>query len=215
MIIAIDGPAASGKSTVARSLAKALGLTFLDTGAMYRAVTLEVQRQGVDPCDPEACSAVAAAIELGFDENGHVLIAGEPGEPAIRSSIVTGMVSFVAAHAGVRRAIVPKQREIAARSGVVAEGRDTTTVVFPDADHKFFLRASAGERARRRAVEEGHPERADEIEIDIERRDRLDSERADSPLREAQDAVLVDTDGSTPEEVLATMLKTVRAGQAS
>ena len=215
MIIAIDGPAASGKSTAARSLAKELGLTFLDTGAMYRAVTLEVQRQGVDPCDVDACSEVAAGIELGFDDAGRVLIAGEPGEPAIRGQIVTGMVSFVAAHAGVRRAIVPKQREIAARSGVVAEGRDTTTVVFPNADHKFFLLASAAERARRRALEEGHPERAAEIEIDIERRDRLDSEREDSPLLQAKDAVVIDTDGSSPDEVLATMLRAVRAGQAS
>jgi cytidylate kinase len=215
MIIAIDGPAASGKSTVARALADELDLTFLDTGAMYRAVTLEVQRQDADPCDAEACSAIAAGIELGFDANGRVLISGEAGEPAIRSATVTGMVSFVAAHPGVRRAIVPKQREIAARSGVVAEGRDTTTVVFPNADHKFFLLASAAERARRRAQEEGHPERAALIEIDIERRDRLDSEREDSPLMQAQDAVVVSTDGITPEEVLAQLLKTVRAGQAS
>ena len=178
-------------------------------------MTLEVQRQGADPCDADACSAIAAGLELGFDADGHVLIAGKPGEPAIRSSVVTGMVSFVAAHPGVRRAIVPKQREIAERSGVVAEGRDTTTVVFPNADHKFFLLASAGERARRRASEEGHPERAADIEIDIERRDRLDSERKDSPLRQAEDAVLIQTDASSPEEVLAEILKAVRAGQAS
>ena len=147
MIIAIDGPAGSGKNTVARALAARLGLAFLDTGAMYRAVTLTVLGRGVDPGDGEACGRVAQDLDLTFDSEGRILIEGQPGEPSIRGSQVDQEVSKVAAHPAVRRAVVPKQRRIAAQAipgdgksageGIVAEGRDTTTVVFPDADHKF------------------------------------------------------------------------------
>lgn len=209
MIVAIDGPAGSGKSTVARSVAARLGLVFLDTGAMYRAVTLAVQRRGVDPADGEACARVARALELSFDEAGHVRIDGQPGEPEIRSAAVTRDVSAVSAHPGVRRAIVPIQRAIAAQRGAVAEGRDTTTVVFPDADHKFFLIASSRERARRRALQSGTPERIGEIQRAIEERDHADSTRRDSPLVEAPDAVRIDTDGMSVEQVVEAVLSTV------
>ncbi len=212
MIIAIDGPAASGKSTVARALAKRLGLVFLDTGAMYRAVTMTVQLRGLDPKDALACTRVAAEIELDFDDEGRIRIRGESVEPAIRSADVTRDVSIVAAHGGVRRAIVPRQRAIAdaAPRGLVAEGRDTTTVVFPAADHKFFLVATSAERARRRALEIGRPEEAERIRAEIEARDRLDATRSDSPMVRAADAIEIRTDGSTPAEVVDRMVTLVR-----
>lgn len=212
MIVAIDGPAASGKSTVARALAARLGLTFLDTGAMYRAVTLAALERGVDPSDGSACATLANDLELLFDETGQILIDGEAGEPRIRGRKVDASVSAVAAHPGVRRALVAKQR-IAASGGAVAEGRDTTTVVFPEADHKFFLIASPRERARRRATQEGRPELESEYASELERRDRLDSTREDSPLRQAEDAVLVATDGLEPEAVTQRLIDHIRGSQ--
>ena len=211
-VVAIDGPAASGKSTVARRLARALGLVYLDTGAMYRALTLRVLELGADPSDSDACGRLARETAIDFDEDGRVRIDGEPGEPRIRSREVTELVSRVSAHREVRAAIVPKQREIAAARGIVAEGRDTTTVVFPDADHKFFLVASAAERARRRAAEMGEPAAAAEIQAAIEERDRLDSSREHSPLTEAPDAIRVSTDGKDPDEVLAEMVARIEQG---
>ena len=207
MIIAIDGPAASGKSTLARALAARLGLTFLDTGAMYRAVTLAALRRDVRPSDAAACAALAGEVRLSFDAEGRILIEGEPGEPHIRGAEVTGHVSEVAAHSGVRRALVEAQRAVAAAAveaggGVVAEGRDTTSVVFPGADLKVFLLASPAVRAMRRAREEGRPEMAATYEADLARRDTHDSQRADSPLLEVEDAVRVDTDTLSSEAVL-------------
>ncbi|HED67089.1 MAG TPA: (d)CMP kinase [Planctomycetes bacterium] len=214
MIIAIDGPAGAGKSTVARAVARALGLAFLDTGAMYRAVTLEVLDRGLDPMDGAACGEVARGLDLSFDEAGKVLLGGVSREAELRGETVTRTVSTVSSHGAVREAIVAKQREIAAKlGGVVAEGRDTTTVVFPEASHKFYLSASARERARRRAFELDVPGRIDEIQADIERRDRLDSTRAHSPLRIADDAVEIDTDALAVEEVVARILARIRSGR--
>ncbi len=216
MIIAIDGPAASGKSTAARSLAKRLGLTFLDTGAMYRAVTLVLLDRGVDTTDEFACRTVAGSIRLEFDAEGKILIGGLPGEPGIRGPEVTRHVSEVSAHSGVRRAMVRLQRKIAdaasaAGGGVVAEGRDTTSVVFPGAELKDFLVASPRVRAERRAAEEGAPERAAEYEKDLQRRDDFDSSREDSPLTETEDAVRIDTDALSPEAVLDRLTDLARA----
>ena len=212
MIVALDGPAGVGKSTVARALARELGLLFLDTGAMYRAVTWSVLERGLDPADGAACGRVARELVLAFDAEGHILVDGRPGEPAIRGPEVTRQVSLVAAHAPVREAVVAEQRALAARAGgVVAEGRDTTTAVFPRADHKFYLDASPAERARRRALQEGQPGRQAEIQAELERRDRLDSSRAHSPLLQSDDALLVDTDGLTAAEVVARLLALVRA----
>ena len=212
----MDGPAGAGKSTVARRVAAALGLTFLDTGAMYRAVTLAVLERDARPDDADACAALARALALDFDEGGRIRIDGRPGEPAIRAQRVTRHVSTVSAHPGVRRAIVARQRELGARPpGVVAEGRDTTTVVFPDADHKFFLTASPEERARRRAAELGTPERASEIRKELEHRDEQDSRRAHSPLVRAPEAVLLDTDRLSVDEAVAAVLATVRAGSSA
>jgi cytidylate kinase len=212
MIIAIDGPAASGKSTVARTVARELGLTFLDTGAMYRSVALVVLRERADPADAEACGRIARRIRLSFDADQRVAIDDSPAEPEIRSAAVTRAVSQISAHAPVRAAIVPLQRaEARRRGGIVAEGRDIGSVVFPDADFKFFLTASPEVRARRRAAEEKAPERYEEILSDIRRRDHLDSTRADSPLVRARDAVVIDTDALDAHAVAERMLSRVRA----
>lgn len=212
MIIAIDGPAAAGKSTVARGLARELGLTFLDTGAMYRAVTLAVLESDIDPMDEKGCARLAREIELDFDADGRISIDGRPGEPAIRSREVTRWVSAVSAHPAVRAALVPEQRAQAKkRGGLVAEGRDIGTVVFPDADAKLFLVATAEVRARRRAEQERSPERYEEILADIQRRDHHDSTRADSPLTRAADAFVIDTDGVDASGVIAQALEWIRA----
>jgi cytidylate kinase len=212
MIIAIDGPAGAGKSTVAKRLAAELGSSFLDTGAMYRAVALEAIAHDVDPMDAAACERIARSLTLTFDTSGHILIDGRPGEPAIRGETVTKTVSAVSAHPGVRAAIVPLQRAEAERQGgVVAEGRDMGTVVFPKADFKFFVTASPRERARRRAAELGSPERFAEILADIELRDHLDSSRKDSPLKRASDALLVETDGLDAAGVVRKILAHIQA----
>lgn len=212
MIIAIDGPAGAGKSTVARAVAAALGLEILDTGAMYRAVAWRALEAGVDPADAAACARIARSIDIAFDAEGLIRIDGHPGEPAIRSGPVTRAVSAVSAHPGVRAAIVPLQRARAASGrGVVAEGRDIGTVVFPDADHKFFVTASPEVRARRRARELGIPEKAEAILEDLRRRDHEDSTRPDSPLLRAGDAVLVDTDGLDASAAAEAILARVRS----
>ncbi len=210
MIIAIDGPAGAGKSTVARALARALGYCFLDTGAMYRAIALSVLRHGADPKSEEACRDAAERHRLSFDVHGAILIDGVPGEPDIRSAEVEKIVSDVSAHRAVRELVVRAQREIAERAvDVVAEGRDTTSVVFPAADHKFFLNASADERARRKAAQLGRPELQSEIRTRLEARDRLDSTRIHSPLTLAKDAVLIETDGLDADGVVKRLLEHV------
>jgi cytidylate kinase len=212
MIIAIDGPAGAGKSTIARRVGQELGLFFLDTGAMYRCVALEVLRGGVDPEDQEAVADVASAIELHFDAEGNITIDGQSAAKAIRSDAVEGIVSVVAANSLVRRAIVPKQKLIAKeQGGVVAEGRDMTTVVFADSKHRFYLDASVAERARRRAAERGTPELAEKIQASLEARDSIDSGRADSPLHLADGVRHIDTDSLSAEEVISVILGFVRA----
>jgi cytidylate kinase len=211
MIIAIDGPAAAGKSTVARAVAQALELELLDTGAMYRAVAREALAQGIDPSDAEGCARVARSIRIAFDPQGKILVDGRPGEPAIRSEAVTRAVSAVSSHSGVRAAIVPLQRARALGDrGIVAEGRDIGSVVFPDADFKFFLTASPEVRAQRRAAEMGSPGRLAEIQDEIRRRDRLDSTREDSPLVQASDAMRIDTDDLDARGVAEAILAVVR-----
>ncbi len=198
-VVTVDGPAGTGKSTVARRLAASLGARYLDTGAMYRAAALGVLRAGADPGEPEAVYEVVARgrIEVGTDpDNPQVLLDGEDVAGEIRGPAVTTAVSPVSAIPEVRHLLVELQRRIirdaTTGGGIVVEGRDIGTVVVPDAPLKVFLTADAAQRAARRAAQDG-VEDVTEIHRDVERRDRFDSSRATSPLCAAEDAVEVDT----------------------
>jgi cytidylate kinase len=192
LIIAIDGPAGSGKSTVARAVAALLGWSFLDTGAMYRAVTSEALARGIDVHDEKAVAALAKEVTL--TTLPRVTVNGRDVEDEIRSGMINIAVSVVAANPEVRAAMVARQRELAAAQplGTVVEGRDITTVVFPHASAKIFLTASLEERARRRG---------DEGEDSVARRDEADSTRSASPLRQAEDALVLDTTGRDVDDV--------------
>lgn len=199
-VIAIDGPAGSGKSTVALAVAERVGLAHLDTGAMYRSVTLAALREGIDPAATEAVAELArrTAIEVG----PRVLVDGEDATTGIRSPEVTAAVSVVAANPDVRRELVRRQRQWAkVHGGGVVEGRDIGTVVFPAAGLKVFLTASGVERARRRTRETAEVG-FEQVATDMGRRDRLDSTRADSPLLAADDAVVIDTTDRSIESVV-------------
>lgn len=199
-VIAIDGPAGAGKSTIARALAARLGLEYLDTGAMYRAVTFAAMRRGVLD-DPDAVAALAAEVSLEVGEHG-VLVDGVDATTEIRSAEVTGNVSRVAANSAVRSELVARQRAWASvRGGGVIEGRDIASVVFPDAELKLYLTASPRVRAERRVAEAGGD--VDEMEAAIAARDTYDSSRADSPLVQADGSRVVDTTGMSIDEVLA------------
>src|SRR5207244_3084907 len=204
-VVAVDGPSGSGKSTVSRRLAAALGARYLDTGAMYRAVTLAVLRAGVDPHDAEAVAKVAADARLisGTDpEHPSIRLDGEPVDGEIRGPEVTGAVSAVAAVPAVRRLLVAQQREIIAADGrIVVEGRDIGTVVAPDADLKVYLTASANARAQRRSSEQDAD--LESTAADLARRDRLDSTRATDPLARSADAVELDSTELGVDEVVA------------
>lgn len=203
-VIAIDGPAGSGKSTVARALAEHLGLKYLDTGAMYRAVAFAVLRAGGDPDDAESTTAIARLVDLdiGLDR---VMVDGVDATVEIRGPEVSRAVSAVAANPEVRKELVSRQREWAVRQGGgVLEGRDIGTVVFPDAELKVYLTADPEERARRRAKEVTDLD-YEQVAADIARRDALDTTRAADPLVEAADATVVDTTGLDIDEVVATI----------
>ncbi|KUI31853.1 cytidylate kinase [Mycobacterium sp. IS-1742] len=209
-VIAVDGPAGTGKSSVSRGLARALGARYLDTGAMYRIVTLAVLRSGIDPADGDAVAAAIDEVELavGHDpDEDRAVLAGEDVSAEIRGDAVTRAVSAVSAVPAVRARLVGLQRRLADGSGsVVVEGRDIGTVVLPDADVKIFLTASAEERARRRNAQNVGSGLADDyasVLADVRRRDHLDSTRAVSPLRAADDALIVDTSDMTETEVVA------------
>lgn len=200
-VIAIDGPAGSGKSTVAKAVAERLELPYLDTGAMYRAVAFAVMRAGGDPADEELAANTARSMELevGLDR---VMVNGTDATVEIRGPEVTRSVSLVAANPAVRVELVSRQREWAERrGGGVLEGRDIGTVVFPDAELKVYLTADPDERARRRAKEVTDLD-YETVAADLARRDTLDSTREIDPLSEAPDAVLVDTTGLGIDEVV-------------
>jgi len=211
MMITIDGPAASGKSTVARALARRLGIEYLDTGAMYRSVALKALREGVPLDDEQRLGTVAEDTHVTFEHEGgdpiptRVILNGEDVTLAIRTPEVNEVVSYVAKAAPVRSVMVSEQRRMAQGSNAVLEGRDTGTVVFPDAEVKVFLTASSEERALRRQVDlHASGVQADVAEVDasLTRRDVIDSSRAASPLEMADDATLIDTTSMTVEEVV-------------
>ena len=200
IIVAIDGPAGAGKSTVGRALAERLGLEYLDTGAMYRAMTFAALRRGVVEGDLDEVAAMAPDVDISVAD-GEVIVDGINATQAIRGREVTEAVSQVAANPGVRAVLDDRQRGwVAERGGGVVEGRDIGSVVFPDADLKLFITASPRTRAERRVMEIGGD--VDEVEASIIERDRKDSSREHSPLTETDDAIVVDTTGLTVDEVL-------------
>jgi cytidylate kinase len=200
VIVAIDGPAGAGKSTVGRAVAARLGLQYLDTGAMYRAVTFAALRRGIDPADETDVAALASGLEMMLD-GSVVVVDGVDATVEIRGREVTAAVSAVAANSRVRAELVRRQRSwVAEHGGGVVEGRDIGSVVFPDATLKLYVTASPRVRAERRVAEIGG--NVDDVEASIIERDRKDSTRADSPLMESSDAIVVDTTGSTVDEVV-------------
>ena len=202
-VVAIDGPAGAGKSTVARSVAESLGFTYVDTGAMYRALAFAALEQEADLQDGIALAGIAASVEIWAD-GSHVQVDGRDISEAIRSEEVSSAVSVVAAHPEVRAALIDLQRTAAKATDCVIEGRDIGTVVFPDAEVKIFLTASPSERAVRRWEQMGSPASpsVEEVEHAISHRDRTDSERETSPLSRAEDATVIDTTGLTADEVV-------------
>jgi len=217
-IVAIDGPAGAGKSTVTRAFAERLGLIYLDTGAMYRAVTWLVQSRGVDPADAAAVAPLLEGLDLQLSTAAagqqRVTVNGHDVTEAIRSPEVTGQVSAVAAHGCVREALTRQQQAMGERGGLVAEGRDIGTAVFPDAELKVFLTATVSERARRRALDLEQrgfavPALA-ELEAQIAERDHLDSSRAVAPLTQAADAEELITDGLSIEAVIERLVALFR-----
>jgi CMP/dCMP kinase len=218
VVVAIDGPAGSGKSTVARRVAERAGLRYLDTGATYRALTLALLRRGVRVEDPEAVADAAKAVDLtlelppGRAGVARVLLDGaEPG-PALRAPEVNATVSAVAAVPAVRELLVGLQRSLVGVGGIVVEGRDIGTVVWPDADVKVFLTASEHERARRRGDDrDGGGETAETLA----RRDALDSGRAASPTRAADDALVIDSTTRSADQVVDQLLELIEAARAT
>ena len=212
-VVAIDGPAGAGKSTVGRAVAERLGLDYLDTGAMYRAVTFAALRRGTDPADEAEMGELARSVDLRVEPSGAsstVVVDGVDATIEIRGREVTSAVSVVAANSLVRAELVRRQREwVAARGGGVVEGRDIGSVVFPDATLKLYVTASPRIRAERRVAEIGGD--VDEVEASIIARDRTDASRADSPLTEVSDAVLVDTSDMSIDDVVERILGLVEA----
>jgi cytidylate kinase len=213
VVVAIDGPAGAGKSTIAKRLADRLGFTYIDTGAMYRAVALWAVRQGVDVGDMHRTEqlAIAAQIELA---PGRISLNGEDVTEAIRTPEASNGASRIAVIPGVRRAMVTKQREMGERTNAVMEGRDIGTVVFPEAQVKIFLDANPAERVRRRYVElhaKGDEISHAQLAAQMKERDQRDSTRADAPLAQALDAVYLDSTEMGIEEVVENILKLVRA----
>lgn len=212
-VITIDGPAASGKSTVAKMLAQRLGFRYLDTGAMYRAVALAGLRKGTDWDDADQVSRLLEGLDLRV-VGSRILLAEEDVSEAIRTPEVTRATSIAADSPMVRQYLIAKQRDIARETSIITEGRDQGTVVFPDADCKFFLVASPEERARRRCRDFerlGRPVDYEHVLREILERDQRDRQRPFGALIRAEDAVEINTDGLSPEEVVEAMLQAIAA----
>lgn len=207
-VIAIDGPAGAGKSTVAKALAKELGLRYLDTGAMYRALALKGKNTGLTVADGEAIAKIGETTEISFGSGDpqRVLCDGIDVTAEIRTPEISEMASAISANSSVRRVLVARQKSLVAQGGVVLEGRDVTTVVAPDADVKVFLTASLEERARRRALEleqKGMSAQYEQVRREVDSRDHRDIHREDSPLTVAPDAQIVESGGLPVEQVVA------------
>lgn len=216
VVIAVDGPAASGKGTIAAAVARALGFHYLDSGALYRLVALKALRTGTAFDDGPGLAALARDLDVAFDGDG-VRLDGADATAAIREEAVSAGASQVAVHAGVRQALIDRQRAFRRPPGLVADGRDMGTVVFPDAGVKAFVTASAEERARRRhkqLIAKGISVTMDSLLRDIRERDARDAGRAAAPLRPAENAALLDTTNLTIDEAVARVLALYRAAAA-
>jgi cytidylate kinase len=215
-VVAIDGPAGAGKSTVARGLAERLGYTFLDTGALYRAVALIAQERQIPWNDGVRLGALASGLEIVFEKDEgqtRVIVDGRDVTESIRKPEISDGASKVSALSEVRTSLLDMQRRVATAANVVAEGRDIGTVVFPSSPAKFFLIASPETRAQRRSLElqaAGRPADIDDVLAEIRARDARDSGRALAPLRRAEDAIEIDSSKLTPDEVMAQMIAIVR-----
>jgi len=215
-IVAIDGPAGAGKSTVSKILARRLGYVFLDTGAMYRAVAVEAEKKGIQPDDEPSLENLCQDLTISFHPEGEeqkVFCQGVDVTEKIREPHIGMLASRVSMKKPVREAMVRLQRQAGAQGKIVAEGRDTTTVVFPEARFKFFLVAEPEERARRRyreLVNKGVAARLEDIQDEINKRDEQDSSRDLAPLRAPEDAFFIDSTESTPEEVVEEIIKSIR-----
>jgi cytidylate kinase len=221
-VIAIDGPAGSGKSTVAKALSRRLGYTYIDTGAMYRGMTWLAMHKGIDLHDEKALTLAAREAEFSFryeegeDPPFRVMVNGMDLTREVRGREVTARVSQVSANPSLRKELVKKQRELASGKNVVMEGRDIGTMVFPQARHKFFITATVEERARRRCLDladEGYEVREEMVGRELMKRDLLDSSRSASPFKQAPDAVVIDTTGMSVEDVVNHIMRVLQAGK--
>ena len=213
VVIAIDGPAAAGKSTVSKAVAKKLGYTYIDTGAMYRAFTEYCLRKGVDCQNEAACCALIPEVEITLYPDGKVMCSGKDVTREIREPHVSGNVSYIASYKDIRLAMVELQRKMAEKVSVVMDGRDIGTYVLPNADVKIFQIASVEERAKRRYLEnqeKGIPCTYEDIVADVEKRDRIDSSRAFAPLKPAEDSIELDTSKMTIEESVQAVLDIIK-----
>lgn len=211
--VAIDGPAAAGKSTISKIVAKKLGYTYIDTGAMYRAFTYYVIKKGVDPKDEKASCALIPEVKIELHQDGTVICSGEDVTRVIREPLVSGNVSYIASYKDIRLALVDQQREMSRQVSVIMDGRDIGTYVLPHAEVKIFMIATAEERAHRRYIEnqeKGIACTLEDIVADVKKRDTIDSTRAFAPLKPAKDSILLDTTSLTIDEVAEEVLRIIK-----